>query len=402
MWALIDTTTGINSAADFPVFQLDNAGTVTTFGVAAGSTLAANQGAIVFFRNLPSSHLFRYVTRRTVSKTFAADVDNSLEYTGSQIVFSSASGMSSGVNFNVYAVGFQFEDGTATEIQFVNDNSAEAPNVVRSGLFHVSDVTNKFAEMADLHNEDGVTHFTGRIYDDGNLRTNVEAVFNKIITKVPNVLDTTGSVQIVGQLEVSPQGQPPLDPITITVSPTLQFLDMLFDQAVTVGGQEYDALSTFTRGSDYQDMNVVREAFIESFVKHTEFYFTEVDTTFPTTEVDDFLKEYLKPIRVRARMLSMAALTGTNTVAIAGQTNTLQLKDSDQVWEMYSSLRLRPEFVPFATRISALIELTNYSKIYRAGQVVRTNFDARWRGRCCLDRHQPRSVQTWSEVLGRP
>lgn len=360
MWALIDTTTGINSAADFPVFQVDNAGSVTTFGVASGSTLAANQGALVYFRNVPSSHLFRYITRRTVSKTLGADVDNSLEYSGSQIVFSSASGMSAGVNFNVYAVGFQFEDGTATEIQFVNDNSAEAPNVVRSGVYHVSDLTNKFAEMADLHG-DHTPHFTGRIYDDGNLRTNVEAVFNKIITKVPNVLDTTGTVQIVGQLEVSPTGQP-LETISITVSPTLQFLDMLFDQAVTVGGQEYDALSSFTRGTDYQDMNVIRESFIQSFVKHTEFYFTEVDTSFPTTEVDDFLKEYLKPIRVRARMLSMAALTGTNTVAIAGQTNTLQLKDSDQVWEMYSSLRLRSEYVPFATRISALIELTNYSR----------------------------------------
>lgn len=361
MWALIDTTTGINSAADFPVFQVDNAGTVTTFGVAAGSTLAANQGALVFFRNVPSSHLFRFLTRRTVSKTLKTDVDDSLEFSGSQIVFSSSAGMTTGVNFNVYAVGFQFEDGTATEIQFVNDNSAEAPNVVRSGIYHVSDLTNKFAEMADLYNEDGVTHFTGRIYDDGNLRTNVEAVFNQIITKVPNVLDTTGTVQIVGQLQVSPTGQP-LETISITVSPTLQYLDMLFDQAVTVSGQEFGALNGFARGTDYQGMNVVRESFIESFVKHTEFYFTAVDTTFPTTEVDNFLKEYLKPIRVRARMLSMAALTGTNTVAVAGQTNTLQLKDSDQVWEMYSSLRLRPEYVPFATRISALIELTNYSR----------------------------------------
>lgn len=368
IWALVDTTTGLTEQNDFPLFHFRN-GTPIEFRVPSGSTLASGKSALLYFGELPSTHLFRYSTRRSISKAIKFDKDENQSFQESALVFLNNPLMSVGKNFNIYSLGFQFIDGTVTELQFINDN--EGPNIVGDSIYQVADLTNKFSEMADLHGEDGTTHFAGRVYDAANLRINVEALFNKIILKVPSVLDHSqganiinnlGEIQVIGSLEVSETGQP-ITEVSIQVSSSLQLLDVLFDQSVTFEGDDYDALRNFDRSTagNFQAMNILRESFIQSFVKHIFFYFDNVNTAAPTEEVDAFLKEYLKPIRVRSRMLSMSALTGTNTVPVAGKTNTLNLNDSEQIWDMFTSLTIHPLQRTFETQVSHLIPLTTYS-----------------------------------------
>lgn len=359
IWVLLDTTSGL-SAAQFPTLVISNGGVNTTYSVASSSSLSSGQGAYVFYGNLPTTELFRYATRRSVSKSVEFDVGGSIG-ASSVITVTSPAGMTSGSNFNVYSIGYQFTDGSATELQFVNDDSAGAVNIVGTSFYHASDVTNKFSEMADLYNEDGVTHFTGRIYDDANLRTNMESVFNQIITKVPNILNVSDSVTIIGTLNVSATGQP-VSPVSISVQTTLQYLELLLDQSVTVSGTAYDGLSAFDASSvsAFDAKNILREEFITSFLKHTEWYFTNVGAVYPTAEINNFIKEYFKPIRIRARMMAMAALTGTNTVAVAGKTNTLYLRDIEQGWAPFSSLKLQSENLTFESAFTNVHPLGNY------------------------------------------
>lgn len=361
-WALVDSTTGFSSASDFPVFTFTNNGVSTVLSTTT-SSLGANQGAIVYYQNIPSSDLFRFSGRRSVSITPSVGGASGLQ--ADTIVFSNNASMTAGVNFNVYSVGFQFTDGSATEIQFINDTAG--PNIVGSNVYQATDVTNKFAEMADIYIDDAVTYFNNRIYDDSNLLTNLETTFNLVAQKVPNMLDVTDSVVIVGTLAVSTTGQP-VSSVSITGSAQAQFLDVLFDQDVVVGGVTYTKLKDFVKSTatDNDSMNILRHDFITSFVQHATYYFTNIANlgsvaTYPSVEVNTFLQEYLKPILKRSRYFAMAAMTGTNVLPISGNTNTMYLLDSNQPWHSYAALTLNG--VPkFEARMEQVHGFTNYSR----------------------------------------
>ena len=361
-WALIDSSTGFSSSTDFPVFSFSVSGVETVLAPTTAS-LAVGQGALVFYQNIPSSDLFRFSNRRSVSLT--PSVGGSAGLNADTIVFGNNASMSTGVNFNVYSVGFQFTDGSATEIQFINDTAG--PNIVGTNVYQATDVTNKFAELADIYIDDAVTYFNNRIYDDSNLLTNIETTFNLVAQKVPNMLDVSDSVVIVGTLAVSNTGQP-ISSVSITASAQAQFLDVLFDQDVTVGGITYTKLKDFSKSTatDNDSMNTLRNNFITSFVEHASFYFSNIanlgsSVSYPSTEVNTFLQEYLKPILKRARFFAMAAMTGTNVVPISGNTNTMYLLDSNQPWSSFAALTLNG--VPkFEARMEQIHGFVNYGR----------------------------------------
>lgn len=365
-WALIDTSSGISSVDDLPVFTVTASGVPTTLVPTYVNSLAAGSGAIIYYKNIPSTHLFRFSGRRTVNQTYKLNVDDASVIEAELINFQSSASMSASANFNVYSVGYQFTDGSATEIQFLNDNSEGAVNRVDDTVYQASDITNLFSTFADTFADNGVTYFNGRTYDDGNLRTNLETMFNLVMQKVPNALSVTDSVTIVGTLSVSTTGQP-VSTVEITASPQVQYLDVLHDQNVTVNGVEYASLASFSKAgvANNEDMYNLRENFITSFVQHTIHYFDGLlvggSSVYPTAEVNNFLVEYLKPIVKRARFFSMAAMTGTNVVPHSTETNTLYLKDIDQIWSSYAAMTLTG-VANFESTMNAFHGLVNYER----------------------------------------
>lgn len=358
-WILIDTTTGITSSDDFPVLSF-SVGDVTTTVAPTVTDLDVKQGALLYYTNLPHSKIFRFANRRGVSITPKLVGTAGLQ--ADSITLANNSAMHNDVNFNVYSAGFQFSDGTAYEYQFIND--ASGPNIVSSTVHQATDVSNKFAEMADIYIDraNTGTYFNNRVYDDANLMSNLETTFNLVAQKVPNMLDVSDSVTITGTLTVSATGQPVTETV-ISVSTANQFLDVLFDQSVTVGETTYDPLKSFdfSTASDNDSMNQLRNDFLTSFVQHATHYFDNTAATYPSAEISQFIIEYLKPILKRARYLAMAAITGTDVEPIADNTNSMYLRDSDQPWSSYAALTLNG-VLDFEATMSSLHGLANYTR----------------------------------------
>ena len=362
-WALIDTSSGLSNN-DFPVLSLTTSEGTTVLST-SGASLSVGQGALIYYQNIPSSHLFRFSGRRSVSITPSLGGAQDLQAT--TIEFGNNASMSEGANFNIYAVGYQFTDGSATEIQFLND--ADGPNVVGSNVYQATDVTNKFAELADIYIDDAATYFNNRIYDDANLRTNLETTFNLIAQKVPNMLDVTNSVVIIGTLEVSPTGQP-VTSVSISANAHIQYLDVLFDQDVTVNGTTYTKLKDFDRSTatDNETMNTLRFDFMDSFLHHSLFYGSNIvalggTNAILTSDLNNLLQEYMKPILKRARYFAMAAMTGTNVVPVSGNTNTMYILDNSQPWAHYAALTLNgvPNFESRMEQVHGFVNWHRYA-----------------------------------------
>jgi hypothetical protein len=238
--------------------------------------------------------------------------------------------------------------------------------VLTAGL--TTQVVSKFAELADLYNEDGQTHFHGRIYDDADLRAGLKANFNVLYSDVGNLIAAANSslVTIDGSLLVDGlDAEEPgyTGPLTISTTSLVYFVHVLLNETLE-GHQPLSAFDIST-ATTYQAINEMREAFIASFRARVTHYFDLLDVAFPTQSVSNLLAYYLAPIQKRARMLAMAALTGTNTVSTTQvnpandepQTNTMFLRDMDQVWHMYASLHIENSTNNFDSKVNASIPL---------------------------------------------
>lgn len=238
--------------------------------------------------------------------------------------------------------------------------------VLTAGL--TTQVVSKFAELADLYNEDGETHFHGRIYDDADLRAGLKASFNVLYSDIGNLVAAAngslvtidGSLLVAG-LDAEEPGY--TGPLTISTTSLVYFVHVLLNETLE-GHQPLSAFDIST-ATTYQAINEMREAFIASFRARVVHYFDLLEVAFPTQSVSNLLAYYLAPIQKRARMMAMAALTGTNTVSTTQvnpandepQTNTMFLRDMDQVWHMYASLHIENSSNNFDSKVNASIPL---------------------------------------------
>jgi hypothetical protein len=238
--------------------------------------------------------------------------------------------------------------------------------VLTAGL--TTQVVTKFAELADLYNEDGETHFNGKIYDDADLRAGLKANLNVLYAEIGNLVDAANGslVTIDGDLLVAGlETEEPgfTGPLTINTTSLVYFVHVLLNE--TLAGHQALSLFDISTATTYQEINEMREAFIASFKARVNHYFDLLSLVPPTQVVSNLLTYYLAPIQKRARMLAMAALTGTNTVAATQvnpatnepQTNTMFLRDIDQVWHMYASLLIENSTNNFEAKVNASIPL---------------------------------------------
>jgi hypothetical protein len=252
-------------------------------------------------------------------------------------------------------------------------NTNSVYTVTDSGVMVVgltSHVSEKFKEMADVYNEDGVTHFHGMIYDNGDLRSQLEAKFNNLYTEVGNLVEAANSatVTISGSTTISPEDGSE-EPLTIQTNSLVYFIHVLMDEPIP----DHQPLSAFskTTATTYAEQNEIREQFMASFIARVTFYFENLSLPVPQDLIRSFLHFYLMPIQARSRMLAFAALTGTNTdsssqinpVNETNQTNTMMLRDKDQVWHMYASLHIENSNETFETMVNKSISLVTYEDI---------------------------------------
>lgn len=255
--------------------------------------------------------------------------------------------------------------------EILSTSSAGSNPIVDSGVLTAgltTQVVSKFAELADLYNEDGETHFHGRIYDDADLRAGLKASFNVLYSDIGNLVSVANGslVTIDGNLLIADlDSEEPghTGPLTISTTSLVFFIHVLLN--VTLEGHQPLSAFDISTATTYQAVNEMREEFIASFRARVVHYFDLLEVAFPTQSVSNLLAYYLAPIQKRARMMAMAALTGTNTVSTTQvnpandepQTNTMFLRDMDQVWHMYASLHIENSSNNFDSKVNASIPL---------------------------------------------
>jgi len=266
--------------------------------------------------------------------------------------------------------------GQSSKYSFILSSNS-VYTVVDSGVMTAgltTQVVSKFIELADLYNEDGSTHFNGHIYDNAELRALLESRFNALYTQVGNLVEAANSatVTVDGSLLIAPLGSEEpgyTEPLVISTNSLVYFVYVLLSQTV----EDHSTLSSFSRSSasTYAELNELREEFMASFIARVAFYFNNLSVAIPNSHVYDLLVDYLKPIQKRARMMTMAALTGTNTVSETQlnpadnelQTNTMLLRDVDQVWYMYASLHIENSNDTFESIVNTSIPISTYENI---------------------------------------